>query len=263
MKKGNIGLVLSGGGARGVAHAGVIKLMEELGVSANYVAGASAGSLVGALYAAGQPADSILEFFKRAKVFTWQNFTRRKPGLVNLENFIPLLNEYLPDDDFGALQRNLFIVATDLLKPEGKIFNEGPVIRRVLASAAVPFVFSPIETDGSLYADGGIINNFPLEPVQEHCQKIIGVYVNPMLPLQKQDIKSSLSVLQRSYRISINNSCIPKFKSCDIFISPPELQEIKLLESSHIQRAFKIGYQAAKEKEADFRRLFFEVKTLG
>ena len=255
MEKKKIGLVLSGGGARGVAHAGVIRFMEELGLSAQCVSGVSAGSLVGALYAAGQPAEAILEFFKRARLFRWQNLTRQKLGVVNLESFVPLIREYLPEDDFAALQRELFIVATNLQQPGGEIFSQGPVIRRVLASAAVPLVFAPVEMDGNLYADGGIVNNFPLEPVRERCEKIIGVYVNHLLPMEKGDFRTGISVLHRSYRISINNACMPKFESCDIFISPPELTGFKLMKLSQVQEAYEIGYQAAKDKEADFRRL--------
>lgn len=255
MKEGNIGLVLSGGGARGVAHVGVIKVMEELGLSADCVAGTSAGALVGVLYAAGRSADEMLAFFKETKIFTWHNLTRHKPGLLDMENFIPIYKEYLPDDDFDALQRKLFVTATDLLKPEGKFFSKGPVIRPVLASAAVPGVFSPIEMDGGLFVDGGVFNNFPIEPIQPLCEKIIGVNVSPILPMQKEDFKSSLSVLERSYHIGAVNSCLPKFKSCDIFISPPELSEITTLGVNHAQEAFDIGYMAAKEKEAELRQL--------
>lgn len=172
-----------------------------------------------------------------------------------MENFIPIFQKYLPDDDFGALQRKLFVTATDLLKPEGKIFSTGPVIRPVLASAAMPGFFSPIEMNGGLFVDGGVVNNFPLEPILQQCEKIIGVNVSPILPMRKEDLKSSFSVWQRSYHIGAVNACLPKFKSCDIFLSPPELNKITTLEVNHVQEAFDIGYQAAKEKEAELRQL--------
>lgn len=260
-EKNNIGLVLSGGGARGLAHVGALKVFEELDVSVDYVAGTSAGALVGALYAGGHSSDNILAFFKKAKLFTWHNLTRKKPGLVNMENFIPLYKEYLPDDDFDALQRKLFVTATDLLKPEGKIFNKGQLIRPVLASAAVPGVFSPIEIDGGLYVDGGVVNNFPIEPIQECCSKIIGINVSPLLPMERKEFKSSLSVLQRSYRIGVTNACLPKFNRCDVFLSPPELRKITTLGTNHLQYAFDIGYKAASEKAEEIRQLFDSEST--
>ncbi|MEZ4934303.1 MAG: patatin-like phospholipase family protein [Saprospiraceae bacterium] len=255
-EKNNIGLVLSGGGARGLAHVGALKVLEELGLSVEFVAGTSAGALVGALYAGGHSANDILAFFKKAKLFTWHNLTRKKPGLVNMENFIPLFKEYLPDDDFDALHRKLFVTATDLLKPEGKIFDKGQVIRPVLASAAVPGVFSPIEIDGGLFVDGGVFNNFPIEPIQQCCPKIIGINVSPLLPMEKTEFKSSLSVLQRSYRIGVTNACLPKFNRCDVFLSPPELRKITTLGTNHLQNAFDIGYKAASEKAEVIRQLF-------
>lgn len=263
LNKEPIGLVLSGGGVRGMAHIGVIKVMEELGISADYVSGTSAGALVGVFYAAGYSADEMLDFFINTPVFKLQNYAYKKPGLVDLEKLIPAFLKYFPDNKFETLKKKFFVTATDLLRPQGVIFSEGKLIERVLASSAIPLVFSPITMDGSLFADGGISNNFPIEPIQSHCKKIIGIHVNPILEMKENHLKSSLSVLERAYHIGLALPSYPKFKQCDIFIGPHDLSQFKGLDMKHIQDIYQIGYDTAKGMIPQFEQLKKEIDLLG
>ncbi len=163
----NIGLVLSGGGARGAAHIGVIKALEEHKIYPTHIAGTSAGAIVGALYAGGVGWLEMLNFFKTIPLFNTNRYAYRKPGFIDTKRFYDNFKEYLPIDNFNALKKPLFITATNVVDGTLKIFHEGELIRPVLASASFPGVFTPTEIDGSYYIDGGTLNNFPVEPLKQ------------------------------------------------------------------------------------------------
>jgi NTE family protein len=240
-----VGLVLSGGGARGVAHVGVIKFLEEIGVLPNVVAGTSAGALVGSLYAAGYNAQVMLDFFLRTTVFSPKNYAFRKPGLIDLEGFIPVFKEMIPHDTFEGLGRKLFVVATDMEKGERKVFRAGELIRPVLASAAMPFVFPPVEIDGVLYSDGGITDNFPVELLTDAYPRTIGVYVNPLAPAPRNELDSSIEVLLRAYHVGVHEQVRNSFAKCTVLITP-ELNDYTTLGMQHLQAIHDLGYAAAK-----------------
>ncbi|WP_222829366.1 patatin-like phospholipase family protein [Olleya sp. ITB9] len=175
----NIGLVLSGGGVRGAAHIGVIKALEEHNIKPTHISGTSAGAIVGALYAAGVHWSDILTFFKSVSIFKTTRYARNKPGFINSDKFYEDLEAFFPIDEFNALQKPLYITAANVIDGTLKIFKKGQLIKPIIASASFPGVFTPIEINGKFYIDGGTLNNFPVEPLQQECDKIIGVYVNP------------------------------------------------------------------------------------
>ncbi len=250
-----IGLVLSGGGVRGAAHIGVMQVLEDEGINITHVSGASAGSIVGSLYAAGHPAKDILEFFKKASIFKISNYAIFKPGIIDTDKLISVFNKYIENDSFEGLEKKLFIAATDLESAKSKIFKSGPLINTILASSAFPMVFSPVTIDNVMYADGGIMNNFPIEPLEGVCDKIIGVYVNPINSVKKEELDSTLSVLERSYQLSIGASSVRKFEKFDVLISPEALSKFDTFSVKHIDKIYEIGYEAAKKRISDFKRL--------
>src|SRR5690606_20960437 len=111
----SIGLVLSGGGIRGMAHIGLIKAMREHGIEAEMVAGTSVGALVGALYANGNSTESMLNFFRETPLFQYSFFAINKPGFIDTERYINIFKDFFPKDTFESLEKPLFVVATDLL----------------------------------------------------------------------------------------------------------------------------------------------------
>src|SRR5690606_12969203 len=170
MEKYKYGLCLSGGGVRGLAHVGVIQAMQERGMEASVVSGTSAGAIVGALYAQGMTPDEMLDFFYHTEIFRWSNYTWFKPGLIDTDKFYGIFKKHMPEDDFESLSKELFVVTTDILHGKPRVFSEGPLIKPVLASAAFPVVLSPVEIEGVLYSDGGIVNNFPIELIRDKCK---------------------------------------------------------------------------------------------
>lgn len=249
MKKYKWGLVLSGGGMRGAAHAGVIKALEEHGIEPEAIAGASAGAIAGSLYAGGHSWSTVLELFDNPALFKWSLLGHRKPGFIDSDQFFPVFQSYFPEDRFEALHKKLYITATDIEHGESRVFSSGPLIRPILASAAYPVVFTPVEIEGVLYADGGIMNNFPVEPLLDQCEQLIGVYVNPA-PLRKlpaKALKSGLDVAERAYQLSIARDISQKFKHCAITISPEHLTDYGTFDLLKAEEIFDIGYKAGKK----------------
>ena len=241
----SIGLVLSGGGVRGMAHVGLLKAMEEFGVEAKSVTGSSVGALVGALYANGNSIDDMLNFFKTTPLFNYQFLTIAKAGFIDTDKYVNLFKAYFPQDNFESLQKELHVVATNIQDGNEVFFNSGELIRPLLASAALPPVFSPVELQGQLYADGGIMNNFPLEPLEKKCDYIIGSNVSIISKLEQKDLKNSFQLTGRVTGLMIYASSKKKIEACDLLLESPSLENIGMLDRKGIEKAFTIGYDNA------------------
>ncbi|MEM0517260.1 patatin-like phospholipase family protein [Aequorivita flava] len=253
----NLGLVLSGGGARGAAHIGALKAFKEVGISPTHISGTSVGAIVGALYAAGIPWAEILRFFKSTSIFHAKRFAFNKPGFLDTEKFYDDLKVLLPADNFDALKKPLFITATNIITGKLKIFSKGQLIKPVIASASFPGVFTPTEINGSHYIDGGILNNFPVEPLQKNCDKIIGVYINSIKKVSIKDLKYSYSVADRALKIRAEADSVAKFEMCDLVIAPKNLGEFGVFGLNNTDVIFEMGYNATikaiKENINDFK----------
>lgn len=246
MNKQVYGLVLSGGGVRGAAHLGLMKALEEYDIVPDYISGSSMGAIVGAFYAAGYSYKDIMEFLQQTPLFTLERFSFRKPGLIDTESFYGTFLDYFPEDRFEALQKTLFTCATDLVRGRNKFFMKGPLIRTILASAAFPGMLTPVVINERIYADGGIVNNFPVEPLLGYCDKIIGCYVNPLKKVKPEELTSSSVILERSYQIGRNSMTDAKFHHCDLIIAPSSLNQYGTFKMNQIDEVFDIGYEAAK-----------------
>ena len=241
----NTGLVLSGGGVRGVAHIGAIRALEEYGICPTHIAGTSAGAIVGALYAGGCTWKELLDFFKTTQIFSVNKYARNKPGFVDTEKFYDDLKSYLPKDSFASLTTPLYVTATNLLDGTLKVFDRGELIKPLLASAAVPGLFAPVPFEHGYYVDGGTLNNFPVDLVKMHCEQIIGVYVNPFEKMKVEDLKHAHNVLERAYHIMVANETVLKFEDCDVLIRPERMAEFSMFSLKNIDTLFELGYTAA------------------
>src|SRR5690606_20673678 len=155
-----VGLVLSGGGARGFAHIGVLRSLERAGAKFDVVAGTSMGAIVGSLFAAGHTPDEIYEI---ARTTSWRDVVdiSLRAGLIKGNRFESFLAEHLPAT-FADLGLPLAIAATDVESGEEVVFVEGDLIKAVRASSSFPGAFEPISFGGRTMADGGIVNNLPI-----------------------------------------------------------------------------------------------------
>ena len=228
-----------------MAHIGLLKAMEERDLQADEIAGASIGALIGALYANGNSTDEMLEFFKATPLFQYNFFAIGKPGLIDTSKYKNVFKKHFSENSFESLSKPLYVVATDLINGTEKMFNEGELILPLLGSAALTPVFSPVEIDGVLYADGGIMNNFPKEYLEEQCDFIIGSNVSVNSKLTKKELGNSIQLAGRITGLMIYASCREKIGECDVLIEPQELEHIGVLDKKGIEKAYTIGYDKA------------------
>ncbi len=252
LKDKTVGLVLSGGGVRGMAHIGVLQALQEYGISANVVSGSSVGALVGALYANDIPVKDMLTFFKETPLFKYNFITILKPGLVDTERYFDVFSAYFPENSFEALKRKLHVVATNLQEGTEQFFHKGELIHPLLASAALPPVFGPVEINNCLYADGGIMNNFPIEPISGKVDYVIGSNVSVIKKVEKKAIGSSLQLANRTTALMIFAINRQKIWQCDLVFEPLELESIGVLDKKGIEKAYLIGYENASRTLDDY-----------
>lgn len=253
-RKTSIGLALSGGGYKGIAHAGVLHFLEEQGITINQLAGTSAGAIVGALYLKGIRPLEILEFFKSVSLFNWHHFTLRKAGLMDANSFDVYLKEIFEDTTLGDLKTPLFITATNMENGKLEVFEpETKIVDALLASSAFPGIFSPYKIGDTIYSDGGILNNFPTNLLHSKNKYIIGVNVCPLQEIHEEDLQSIRAVTVRAYELMTTLNNRQKGLLCDWLIEPKELADYATFERSKLRmnEIFELGYSTAKESFMD------------
>jgi len=173
----DIGLVLSGGGARDVAHLGMLQALDELQIKPQVISGVSAGAVIGALYAGGYKPAQILHMAKEHSPMSVVAAVITAGGLFSPEVLKDVLAEALPHDGFEFLKIPLYVTATDLNSCSSVFFSKGLLNDVIVGSAAVPAVFEPILHQHYLLVDGGVLNDFPVDCLSGQCRKIIGSHI--------------------------------------------------------------------------------------
>lgn len=265
MENSKLGLVLSGGGTRGLAHAGVLKFLNEKNIKPNILSCCSAGSIVGSLYAFGKAPEEILDFFQSIYFFNWKHFTFNQPGLVSSAIFSTYLNPIFDDMTIGDLDKDIRIVATELITGQQKVFEKDyKVVDAIIASSCIPGISTPYFIGTEMYSDGGVLNNFPADVINNECDKLIGVYVTPPQDVEVSDLKSIRSVTTRAYELLSHRTEIYKFAFCDWFITSKRLSKYGTFERkpNRLETIFQIGYDEAKrtfhENQQEFELMFSE-----
>lgn len=243
--KPTLGLVLSGGGARGIAHVGVIAALREHGLEPGFISGSSSGAIVGALAAAGHSTETMLEFFDRASPFRLSMMSVRGTGIIDTAKVVENFREYFPENSFEALRIRFFVTATDIVHARLAIFESGPLIPAILASCSMPLVFTPTEIDGRWYADGGVINNFPVEPLRGRCDVLIGSYASPLRVVKKSDLTGAFAVSDRALEVGMYANSKLKFHDCDVMLCNPELSHFGLFDTKNHRAIFDCGHRTA------------------
>ena len=244
-----IGVSLTGGGARGIAHLGVLKALSEEGINPDIISGTSAGAIIGAFVAAGISYEESLNIIIKTKLlsvfkpaFSWR-------GLLSVDKLGKILNQHLPAD-FDSLNLPLLVAATDINAGETRYFQSGNLTQAIMASSCIPVVFSPVEIDGTLYVDGGLLNNLPAEPIREQVTRLIGISCNPYT--YKADLKNVRSLMERSALLAINGNTTKSKELCDLIIEPPGLSKYSGFDLSKAREIFNEGYKFTQENMAIF-----------
>lgn len=253
-----VGLALSGGGTKGIAHAGVLKFLKEQNVTLNEIAGTSAGAIVACMHAWGKTPDEILQFFKSVYFFNWKHFTLKKGGMLNSIAFKNYFQEVFGDATIGDLKIKTKITATDLVNGRLKVFDDKTaIVDAILASTSVPGLVTPHRINGKVYSDGGILNHFPIDLLSENCDFLIGVYVSSLQIVEPNHLNSMKAVTARAFNLLSANGDYQKFKNCNWLIQPYELGAFNTFETNKnkMETIFNIGYEAAKSSAAELKTL--------
>lgn len=239
-----LGVALSGGGARGFAHVGALKALEEAGMKPDVIAGVSAGAVAAVMYAAGVPLNEMLSLFTSTK-FT--DFARPSlihgDGMFSLMRFKQFIEEATGIDRLENLRIPTYVGVTDLDHGEPAEFHEGPLGERVIASCSIPIVFPPVEIDGIHYVDGGVLRNLPAWIIREKCETLIGINVSPLRTFEYK--KSFLDIGMRTYNLMAKANQQQDMDLCDHVIITPELIHYQVFNLKDIHKAYLSGYAAA------------------
>jgi NTE family protein len=255
-EKFKIGLVLSGGGARGFAHLGVIQALNDAGIFPDVISGTSAGALAGVLYADGNTPKEIHKIMNSGSRLDFMRPALPREGLLQIGGVIKILKSCLHAKTFEELKIPLFVTATDLNNGKAVYFSKGDLLDAVIASASIPVLFRPVIINGICYVDGGVLDNLPVRPIENKCKILIGSFVNPVGYVEK--ISGLINIAERTFMLSMSKEIAEKAKKFDLFIAPPELRNYKILDPEKADELFSIGYKATKEKlkDADIKKLF-------
>jgi NTE family protein len=286
IKKPKIGLVLSGGGAKGLAHIGVLKEIEKAGIKIDYIGGTSMGAIVGGLYACGYSAnqlDSIFndtDFDKLIQDFVPRNnktfFEKRNDeiyaitlpfkklklsipkgiskGLYNYNLLSKLTHDYRHIRDFSKLKIPFLCVATNLETGEETILKEGSLPLALLASGAFPSLFSPVEIEDKVYIDGGVVNNYPIEEVRKMgADIIIGVDVQDDLK-KRDEINGATGILVQISNFQMIQNMNQKKENTDIYIKP-DIEGYSVISFDQGKEIIKKGEEAAQKVKEKLEKI--------
>ncbi|WP_233530706.1 patatin-like phospholipase family protein [Gelidibacter salicanalis] len=285
-KEPKVGLVLSGGGAKGFAHIGVLKVIDSLNIKVDYIAGTSMGAIVGSLYASGysgKQLDSIFRslnfddvisdnlprsaktFYERdnsekyAVTLPFTNFKLKLPSALsrgqNIFNLLSKLTLHVTDiTDFEKLPIPFFCVATDIETGKAIILNHGNLAQTVTASGAFPSLFQPVIINDQVLIDGGVINNYPIEELKaKGMDIIIGVDVQDGLA-SREDLISAPSILLQINNYRTISDMVEKAEKTDIYIKP-DITDYTVVSFSEGKRIIENGVKAARLKVDDLKKL--------
>lgn len=252
LKNKNIGLVLSGGGARAYAQIGALHALNEHGIFPSHIAGSSAGALVGALYCSGYSPLELLEIAKSQeflKIFKIGFINKELTKMTRLRSF---LKEYIKDD-FKLLEVPLYVSVTNLNKGINEIKSSGNLIDIIAASCAIPLLFHPVKINETLYVDGGLLNNFPVEALLKISDKIIGISVNEHQ--FQENIKGVMQITERCLQLAVWNTVQERIKKCDAAIIIDQHYTYSMFSINKAEELFEIGYLAAMEEMEEILKI--------
>lgn len=277
--KPKIGLVLSGGGAKGLAHVGVLKVIDSLGVKVDYIAGASMGAIVGALYASGysgKELDSIFQivdfdniinddlpraskaFYERdnsekyAVTLPFNDFKIKLPSALSRGNvayglILKLLLPVNHIDDFSKLPIPFFCVATNVETGQQVILDNGNLTQSIMASGALPSLFQPVVIDDEILIDGGVVNNYPIDELRDKgMDVIIGVDVQDGLA-KREELVSAPEVLMQINNFRTINAMKLKSKQTDVYIKP-NIKDYNVVAFDKVSKIIEEGRESALSK---------------
>ena len=245
----NIGLTLSGGGARGFAHVGVLKALEEHQIQPTIISGTSMGALIGALIANGYSSKDIEKMALNKSNLKVFNVKGLKFGLSTHNYVKDTLVKLLPKT-FEELKLPFYVSTTNLTTTKHEVFSSGNLIEAILASISIPLIFKPIKINDHYYVDGGLVKNLPASSIRDKCDVLIGSHVNH-IP-EHLNLTKTYQLIDRSIRIAIYNTVKDEEALCDILIDPEDCGHFDVLNFKVFDEIVKTGYVATSKKLIEY-----------
>lgn len=236
-----LGLALSGGGARGFAHAGALMALEEAGLKPDVVAGVSAGSVIAVLYAAGVRPLQMANLFARMGFRDFAELSMGHGGIFRIEKFQNFILRALGGKTrLEDLSIPVYLGATDFDNGRPAVFSTGEIGPRMMASCSIPIVFKPVMIDGVNYVDGGVLRNHPAWIIRDKCDVLIGINVSPLR--QPGKLRSLASVAMRTYNLMAKANQNEDMALCDVSVQTPEIADYAVFDLKNIKKIFVTGY---------------------
>lgn len=250
--KPQVGIALSGGGALGFAHIGVLQALNEHGIYPDCVAGTSMGAIIGVMYAAGFTPQEILEIVHTKKLYKVKRLLTLQSAIGSLgmsthDVLHKTLREYIPHNSFDSLMLPFVACVTNLDKAQAEYRDAGTLLAEyVVASASIPGVFEAVDINGTIYVDGGVLDNLPARSLQDMgCKYIIGVDVLPIV--MRSPKNNSIDVVMSSIRTMQHSNSIPGIEACQWVINSYALTEYHEFSFEQYREIYQYGYRTTIE----------------
>lgn len=247
-----VAFALGGGAARGFAHVGVLKVLDHHGILADLVTGTSAGSVAGALYAAGLRGDELEEEALRLERGNITDYIFPDRGIIRGERLQRYVNEAVDNRPLQALPTRFVAVATDLRSGELVAFNSGNTGMAVRASSSLPGLIQPVTIRGRDYVDGGLVSQVPVRVARDMGADIVIAVDVSRLPADTPPIESTLDVLRQSLMIMSVTLVDQELRAADVVIRP-SVREIEMGDFEERSKAMAAGERAAEAMLPEIR----------
>lgn len=236
----HIGLALSGGGARGFAHAGALKALAEVGINLILWRVSVRGLLPLCCIRRFKPED-IIDLFKQQSFKQLCELTTPTSGLMRMEGFCKLLRENIVYSNLEDLPIPTVVGVTDFDRGKPVAFSTGDIVTAVSASCSLPIVFKPVEINGTRYVDGGVLHNLPAWAIRKQCRVLIGVNCSPLTsgPTNQNNL---IGVALRSYELMAKTNCANDLMMCDIAVHTDAIARYQVFNLKEIEKVYKSGY---------------------
>jgi NTE family protein len=240
------GLALGGGAVLGAAHVGVLKVLEEKDIPISYISGTSIGAFVAAFYAFSKKTVDIQEIASKLKWMDISGISFTGNGLLSNDKLGELIVEYIGDKNIEDADIPLSIIATDISTGEKIVLKKGSVAQAVMASTCIPGIFNPVEIDGKLLVDGGIVENVPIDTVKEMgAGYVIGVDLNANNNFRRPN--NILDVIVNSFNLMLKAAVEFQTKDADLLITP-DLSSFNMIDTDQVEGLIKQGYNDGLER---------------
>lgn len=245
-KETTIGIALSGGGAKGFSHIGVLKAFEHFGLKPDVMSGVSAGSIAASLYGSGLTPEEIIHCFAEASSFDdFAEWAIPKKGFMRLDRFAKLLESWLPVKNLEEMKIPTIICATDFDHAKSVGWGKGEIVPRVIASCSIPIVFHPVKIKGVNYVDGGVLRNLPAWAIRDYCTTLYGSNCSPFQRGGENYTNSIIDIAYRTYHLMSKSNTAQDIRLCDHVINIDRVSGVKTFDLGSLRHGVSSGYEAA------------------